>query len=163
MGRLEGRNLRLSAARRPSVCAGAVGARWLSLGIAKRIFERALGQQEGKGQLWHGGVAKGRHQRQEQEAGAERGESTRLSEGWELKEQKRQMKKRIRRACREERNQGKAVRRKRKQKINVNRSTNKAKRRWYRLQARGFQPSAELGAVQSRTPRPGMGCVLRCQ
>lgn len=96
------------AAQRPSVCAGAVGARCLSPGIAKRIFERALGQQEGKGQLWHGGVAEGKHQKQEEEAGAERGESTGLSEGWELKEQKRQMKKRIRWACSEEQNQGKA-------------------------------------------------------
>lgn len=53
-----------------------------------------------KRQHWHEVVVGAQHQRQEhcshcrweEKTGAERGESIRLSDGWKLKEQKRQMK-----------------------------------------------------------------------
>lgn len=86
-----------------------------------------------------------------EETRAESGESTRLTEGWKLKEQKRQMK-RIRWLCGKEWNQGKADQRKRNCEVNANRNSNKAKRRWYRNRFGGLQPSAELEDCVEQDP-----------
>lgn len=142
----------LLAAQRPSACAGAAEALWLSAEIWKRVDWRARGQQVMKSQCWHEVVVGTQQQGQEhpsycrrqEEAGAEGGGSTRLSEGRKLKEQKRQMK-RIRRVHGKERNQGKAERRKRNRKVNTNRNSNKAKRRWCRHRLGGFQDPGGMG------------------
>lgn len=111
-----------------------------------------------KSQRWHEVVGTAQQQRQEQpsycrgeEEEAEMGGSTRLSEGWKLKEQKRQMK-RIRRVRGKERNQGKAEQRKRNRKVNANRNSNKVKRRRCRHWLGGLQPSAGLEGHAEQDP-----------